>query len=214
MKWGSKKEVARKGVHLLSIFFVLIYLLFVYLFSHRAGIFALIFLLILLIIFEYVRIELKKKIPLISRFWWVKRDCEKEAMGSEVFFLIGSIICLAIFDVRIAFAAIFMTTFGDLAAAMIGRKFGKHKLKFMKRKSWEGVIAEFIVNIIVGFIFIRPLFTVGFTFGQPIWPVIITMAVVATAVETMISKLEDNLVIPVFSGFAGQIALLILIATF
>ncbi len=213
MKWGSRKEIARKGVHLLSIFFVLIYLLFAALFGHRGGLFALACLLILLIEFEYVRIELKRKIPIISKFWWVKRPHEREKIGSEVFFLIGAIICFAVFDIRIAIAAILMTTFGDIASALIGRRFGKHWINTLKRKAWEGVIAELAVNLIVGFLLVRTWF-IGGVFGQPIWPVIITMAVVATAVETTISKLDDNLLVPVFSGFAGQVALLILIAFF
>ena len=217
MRWGSKKEIARKGVHLLSIFFVLIYVLFAAIFGHKGGLFALACLLILLIEFEYVRIELKKRIPIISDFWWVKRAKEREKIGSEVFFLIGAIICLAIFDLRFAVAAIFMATFGDLAAAMIGKRFGKHWIESLKKKAWEGVIAEFAADLIVGFFVVRTTLWWlggGVGFGQPLWPVIIVMAITATTVETIIRKLDDNLLIPVFSGFAGQIVLMIVAAFF
>ena len=119
------------------------------------------------------------------------------------------------FDLRIAVAAILMTTFGDLAAALIGKKFGKTWIPALKNRAWEGVLAEFAVNFLIGFWFVRTLvegsmwWLGGGHFGYAIWPVIITMAVVATIVETVITKLDDNLLIPVFAGFTGQIVLML-----
>jgi len=74
--------------------------------------FVLLGLLIISIEFEYVRIEMGKRIPLISRLWKYKRGKERDRMGGEVFFLMGAILSFAIFDLRIAAAAILMTTFG------------------------------------------------------------------------------------------------------
>jgi len=211
MAWKYIREVARKGVHLLSLSFIAIYIIFAALFSHKIGLLALAFLLILLIEFEYFRIELRKKIPVISWFWWVKRKKEKERLGAEVFFLIGTIICLAVFDIRVAVAAILMTTFGDLAAALIGKKFGKHWIKSLKNRAWEGVIAELVVNLAIGLIVLRTsAWWAGAGFGQPIWSLIIVMGVTATFVETIIHKLDDNLLVPVFAGFNGQVVLMIL----
>lgn len=205
MPWSYKLEVARKGIHILSTSFILIYLIFAYLFSHTVGLFALAFLLIVLIELEYVRIEIGKKIPLISRLWAVKRAKERERLGGEVFFLIGAIICLAIFNLPIAITAILMTTFGDLAAALVGKRFGKHWIPYLKNRAWEGIIAELVVNIIIGFLII------GSFLNKDIsgWIIILTMALTATIVETVINKLDDNLLIPVFTGFNGQIVLLI-----
>ncbi len=216
MAWEFKREIARKGVHLLSLFFIVIYAVSAYFLGHKWGLFTLAFLLVLLIEFEYFRIEQRKKIPIISWFWWVKRPKEKEKLGAEVFFLIGSIICLAVFDLRVAIAAILMTTFGDMAAALIGKRFGKHWIKCLKKKAWEGVIAELIANLIVGFLVLRTTFwwISGAGYGNPMWAVIIVMALTATFVETVINKLDDNLLIPVFAGFNGQIALLIISAFF
>ena len=216
MAWAFKREIARKGVHLLSLLFIVIYGVFAYFLGHQWGLFALAFVLVLLIEFEYFRIEAKKKIPFISLFWWVKRPKERQKMGAEVFFLIGTIICLAVFDMRVALAAILMTTFGDLSAALLGKKFGKRWIKGLKNKAWEGVIAELVANLIVGFLVLRTTFwwVSGAGYGNPMWAVIIVMAVTATFVETIISKLDDNLLIPVFAGFNGQIVLLIVTAFF
>jgi dolichol kinase len=45
---------------------------------------------------------------------------------------------------------------------------------------------------------------VGFLVLDKIY-IIIAMALVATIVETMVDELDDNLLIPIFSGFVGQI---------
>jgi len=102
-----------------------------------------------------------------------------------------------------------MTTFGDLAAALIGTKFGKHYIT--KTRAWEGIIAEFLVNIIIGIIiFLTPLISpVSLSLSNSII-IILVMSITATFVETIVSKMDDNLLIPLFSGFNGQIALLLL----
>jgi dolichol kinase len=95
---------------------------------------------------------------------------------------------------------------------LIGKRFGKHWIKQLKKKAWEGVIAELVVDLIVGFLLLRTSlwWLKGVGFGQPLWPAIIVMALTATFVETIISKLDDNLLIPVFAGFNGQIVLMII----
>ena len=49
------------------------------------------------------------------------------------------------------------------------------------------------MNLIVGFIILDRIY------------VILGMAIVATIVETLVDELDDNLLIPIFSGFIGQI---------
>jgi len=129
-------------------------------------------------------------------------------LGGDVFFLLGAILVLAIFDPKIAIAAILMTTFGDLAAALEGKKFGKHK--FVKNKSWEGTIAELIVNIAIGMIIFLYFDCQCNFYKASIWAIILVMSLTATIVETFVSKLDDNLLIPVFAGFNGQIVALLL----
>ncbi|MBP1544682.1 MAG: phosphatidate cytidylyltransferase, partial [Oscillospiraceae bacterium] len=53
----------------------------------------------------------------------------------------------------IATAAILMWGFGDAAAALIGRRFGKHKIRHRfadPNKSWEGTAAMFATSAVVG----------------------------------------------------------------
>ena len=156
---------------------------------------ALLFLVALLIIFlvlEYLRLELNWKIPFFSQFI---RPKEQDRMNGVVYFLAGTIISLAVFNTRIALAALLMTTFGDMAAALIGKTFGTTLV--YRNKTWAGFFGELVVNLIVGFIVLSELNGAIF--------IILSMALVATIVETLIDELDDNLLIPIFSGFVGQI---------
>jgi len=215
MKWNLKRELSRKIVHLGSILFLVIYIYTASVFSHRIALLALSFLLVVLIELEYFRVEWGMKMPMFYRY--IRRKKEKNRLGGEVFFLIGAIICLAVFDLRIAFAAILMTTFGDLAAALVGKRFGKLWIPGLKNKALEGVLAEFVVDLFIGWLIVRTLVNnsiwwLGGTsiVGEPIWFVIFTMALTATVVDAIVDKFDDNLLIPLFSGFNGHLILLLM----
>lgn len=206
MAWSFEKELGRKAIHLSSVFFLVIYFVFYYVFNHKVALVALCALLVILLELEYVRIELKEKIPLVSFFWKFRRRSEQNKLGSDVFFLIGSIIALAVFDVRIAFAAILMTTFGDAVSSIVSR-FGR--IPFFKGKKFEGVLAQLSVDLLIGFVFVRSAWVGLFPSGEVLWLPVIVMSVVATAVEVSITKIDDNLLIPVFAGLAGHLMLLL-----
>jgi len=202
-----EKELVRKAIHLSSIFFLVVYFIFYYLFSHKVALVALCGLLVILIELEYVRIELKEKIPVISWFWKFRRRKERAQLGSDVFFLIGAIIALAVFDTRVAIAAILMTTFGDMVSSLVNLV---GRLKVYKGKTLEGVVGQFAVDLLIGFFFVRSAWIGLFPSGEVLWLPVVIMAFTATAVETFIRKIDDNLLIPVFAGLAGHVALMFL----
>lgn len=193
MAWDFKKEAKRKLIHLLSLFFLISYAAFGMVYGQKIALLLLVFLLTIFLEMDYLRVELKKKIPFISGLW---REKEEGRFGGQVFFLAGAIVSLAVFDFRIALAALLMTTFGDMAASLIGKRFGKRWI--LKERAAEGIGAEFIVNLLIGFLVLNN------------WIVILTMAITATAVETLVYTLDDNLLIPIFAGFNGQVALIII----
>ncbi len=186
-----RKEIFRKIIHLTSLLIVASY----YYFGKQTTLYFLAVALILFIESEYLRIEWKKTVPLVHDSI---REKEKHTMAGHVFFLIGAIISISIFDMDIAIAAILMTTFGDSAAAIIGRKYGRTWIPKIKSKSLEGCLAELFVNLLIGYLFLDNII------------VLLVMAFTATIVETMIEKLDDNLLIPVFSGFNGQAVVFLL----
>lgn len=209
-EWSFKRELARKFVHFLTVFILLVYFMVSDAFSSQIALFLLVLVLIIFLEFEYLRIEVGREIPILNKVWsYLRREKEKDKLGGDIFILIGAILVLSIFDVRIAVAAILMTTFGDLSAALIGKRFGYHQLGFLEDRAWEGIFAEFFVDIAIGFF----VFFWGFwnnpalIYNLQLWLVILVMALVATVVETIIYKMDDNLLIPIFSGFSGQMVL-------
>jgi len=188
-------ELRRKVFHLLGLLFLATYIIVAFYFGKSFGLLALIFILILLLILEFFRIQLKKKIPFLHRLW---RNKEKNSLGGEVYYVIGMIITFSVFDFNIAVAAVLMTTFGDMAAALIGIRFGKHQMFNLKNRDWEGAAAEFVIDIVIGIFLISNFI------------IVISMALAATFVERTFLHADDNLMIPVFAGFVGQILTLIL----
>ena len=91
----------------------------------------------------------------------------------------------------IILAALSVQVFADSAAAIIGIQFGKHKL--YQKKSYEGSSACLIVAIIC------------ISFFYPIYIAIIA-GFIATAVEVL--PLDDNLWVPLATGFAIRLLLL------
>ena len=201
--WNFIRELGRKAIHLGSLLLLVVYFFFAEVFNPKMALLILCGLLVIFIELEYFRVETSIKLPLIHRLYVFKRAKEKHQLGGEVFFLIGAILCFAIFDTRIAVAAILMTALGDFTANVFGSRFGKHWISWLNNRAWEGILAEFVVNLSIGFFIVQIA-------GIPIWPVIIVMAVTATIVETLCDKLDDNMLIPIFSGFFGQVTLIIL----
>jgi Dolichol kinase len=182
-------ELMRKGIHFTSILIVLVYAFF----GKQASQNLLIVYLVLILSIEHLRLDRGIKLPILNI---LLRQKEKTGIGSQVYFTIGAMVAVSVFSMNIAFASILMTTFGDMSAALIGKKYGKIRI-FSNGKSLEGCIAEFVVNIFIAVLLLKD-------------PVIsIIMAFVATFVETTFVKIDDNLAIPVFSGAFAELAFLL-----
>ena len=197
MVWGMLNEVGRKIIHIMILlvlgayFLIEEYLVNVGYNADLAKQVALMSLLLLLIVFlvlEYFRLELGWKMGFFGVFI---RPKEQNRMYGSIYFLSSTIISLAVFNKNIAIAALLMTTFGDMVAALVGKKYGTSIV--YRNKTWAGFFAELATNLAVGFLLL-----------DNIW-IIIGMAAVATVVETLVDELDDNLIIPLFAGFVGQI---------
>jgi|TARA_Y100000310_G_C20644680_1_gene795895 dolichol kinase len=185
-----KFEIKRKLFHLTSILLIPIYY-FAALYLGKLfaiSIFGTILTFFLLI--EVARAITKKNIPIFGCLYR-----ENEKIGTTVYILLGASIAFAFFDFNVASTAILMATFGDMAAAIVGISCGKHWLKFIKNCAWEGIIAEFLVDFVIAIIILRNI------------PVAIIMSLVATFVETVFTKIDDNLSVPILAGLTGHLLL-------
>ncbi len=115
------------------------------------------------------------------------RDHEKSGdFTGATYILISVCLTVALYSKPIAIAALAFIIVGDTFAALIGRKFGRHRFG---RKSVEGSLACLVGTGIVAFL--APDLTI---------PVALTGAVVATFTEAVSLTIDDNITVPLMSG--------------
>ena len=192
MNWGFLYELRKKAMHVMILLVIILFVILEKGVSRQIALLTLTFLLLLLAL-EYLRLELNIDLPFLNQFVRAK---EERKMHSAIYFLAAVIITLAVFDFRIALAALLMTTFGDMSASIVGNRYGKTLI--FKNKTLKGCGIELIINLIVGFLVLQNIY------------IIIAMALSATVVETFVNELEDNLFVPLTAGFLGQLILLLI----
>jgi len=84
MAWNFKNELKRKGVHLLALSFIAVFVLVSVNYGEQLALLALVLLLIVFLELEYVRLEMRKRIPVLWRLW---RGKEQNRFGGQLFFL-------------------------------------------------------------------------------------------------------------------------------
>lgn len=109
----------------------------------------------------------------------------KGAMTGATYYIISAFLCILLFSKTLAVVCIFFMVLGDLAAALVGKKWGKTKL--LGTKSLEGSAACFVVCAAIALIKLHPV--IG-----------IIGAFVATVVEMLPFPIDDNLTVPLVSG--------------
>lgn len=121
------------------------------------------------------------------------REHENSDFTGSSYILTASLLSIILFDKSVAVAAISFIILGDIAAALIGRRYGKIKIK---KKSLEGSFACLFMCVLVAVI----------VPGFPLW-VGVVGAFVATVVEGITLPIDDNFSVPLISGLVMHILL-------
>ncbi|MCI0329334.1 MAG: hypothetical protein L0196_00050 [candidate division Zixibacteria bacterium] len=139
---------------------------------------------------------LRHRIPADAKGWRhlaaLFRPNEKGSLSGSSYILLSAVLAAAFFRREIAALSLVYVVVGDVAGALMGRRFGRHRLF---DKSWEGSIAFFLACLTFS-----PLVP-GLSFAAKI-----AAAAVATIVESLPLKLDDNLTVPL--GTAGFLTLI------
>lgn len=190
-----QSEILRKAIHLCSLSIPVIY----YFITKELALKILIPLLILSLIIDLGRYYFK---PIQDFFYNIfgsllrrhEKDHKKKNLNGATYVLISAVIVILIFPKIFVVTSFSILIIGDIAAALVGRKFGKRKFLL---KSLEGTIAFFLFSCIV--ILFTPKiegnfleFVIGF----------ISAAVGAIAENISIGWADDNLVIPITVGIS------------
>lgn len=188
-----KSEILRKAIHLCSLSIPIIY----YFITKELALKILIPLLIISLIIDLGRYYFK---PIQDFFYNIfgfllrkhEKDHKKKNLNGATYVLISAVIVILIFPKVFVVTSFSVLIIGDIAAALIGRKYGKRKFLL---KSLEGTLAFFIFSCIV--VLFTPKvqgnifeFIIGF----------ISVAVGAVAENVSIGWADDNLTIPISVG--------------
>lgn len=111
----------------------------------------------------------------------------KGGLSGATYILVTALVTIIVFPKTIAIAALTFIIIGDTAAAIVGRRYGKHRL--IGRKSLEGSAACLISLSLISVIIPGLPYQAGFA-----------GAAAATLTELLSGKVDDNLTVPMVSG--------------
>ena len=134
----------------------------------------------------------------------VLREHESADFAGSSYILSASFFTILLFEKSVAVAAISFIILGDISAALIGRKFGKTKIRWnlaesnagSNWKSLEGSVSCLFVCLVVALVVPH----------LPLW-VGIVGAFVASMVEGINLPINDNFSVPLISGLVMHIIL-------
>jgi dolichol kinase len=93
------------------------------------------------------------------------RNKEKNAAGPQIYIITGFIFSYMLYmagiiHIFVFFAGILIACLSDASAAIIGKKYGKHKviLRNEEVKSVEGFVAGVVVAYVIGLVFVGPVY--------------------------------------------------------
>lgn len=136
-------------------------------------------------------------VRLSNKFWTLGRNLlinfarknELHGIPSFIPIFTGVLPMAIILEPIPVFAIMITVIFADTAASQFGMRFGKHKISWNKKKSWEGTIAGGIVALIT-WVLVGPYWAIGAMIGFIISDLI---------TETPL-KISDNLLTPLLVG--------------
>ena len=189
-----RDELVRKLIHLFSLSIPIIY----YFVSRGEGILILSILTAVALILDLTRYISPSVGKVFYRFFGFllrkhEVDSRKKNLNGATYVLISALICIILFPKVLFITAFTILIISDTMAALIGRKFGKHK--FLS-KSLEGTLAFFVSASIVVF----------FTPKMENLPAEYLIGLIAAAVGAIVENIsfgfaDDNLAIPISIGF-------------
>lgn len=201
------EETVRKSIHLGSAI-IPITVIIVYNLYPEDGRFylsgTLAVITVILLIFDFLKARYRPFKSFVMRFFGkVLRKNELEGgMTASTIVFASAAFTIFVFREEIAVVSLLFLSFGDSAAALVGKHFGR--IKLVGPRTLEGSLAAFSACLIVS------LFTLWVSpeFGWYFTPAtLLAGSLVATLSELFYLPLDDNFRIPVFAGLAMELIL-------
>jgi dolichol kinase len=174
---GLRRELARKTFHVASVVLPLA----AWHLPRRTGVTLLASLAVIALLVELARFRLRG-----PRYYFLRytrpmlRGRERRGLSGATHMALAYAAAIALFPVPIAVAGMLYNALGDTAAALAGKRFGRHRTAW--GKSWEGFAAALVVCLTIG------LLLPGFPL-----PAALLGALAAATLEFLPIPVDDNL---------------------
>lgn len=199
MKLRTDLHISRKLYHISGL--ILIVVLYAYLkdipaLGTTAANVAISVATALITFLDYVRIRYSKvNRTALTFFRRIMRSDELESLSSMTYLLLGSWVVILFFPAPIVFLSLMMLAFGDPISSMVGVIYGKDKI--VGNKSLQGTLAGFTACTMVALTY---FWTQNIMVERILLVSLISGIIGATAEILPVGKLDDNLIIPIFSA--------------
>lgn len=185
-------EIARKGIHLFSLTIPVLYAFL----SREVALAVLVPLMLFFLLTDLGRLFIPPFGRLYHRFFgWLLRKHEQNDRGRRLtgatYVLLSAVICVLFFPKLIVITAFAILIISDSAAALIGRRYGRHRFL---AKSAEGSAAFFVTALLV--VGLAP----KISYLPAEYLIGAVGALVGTVVEGAGFGVDDNLSIPLSIG--------------
>ena len=148
---------------------------------------------------EFFRLSPNKGIPLYKLYFKSLRTSEQYNVAHYYYFVFGIFISSIFLPIACTFGIMCILCFGDTFASIIGKKFGKHKIKWESEKSWEGTISGSLITFVSSTLFVG-------------WELAIILTLIFGIFDILTPnflKISDNLIYPLLAGIILYIIVII-----
>ncbi len=185
-----KKEIARKLFHFAAMSGTVVASTLIYQsFGLERMKEFLMYLLLFVLITEWLVIDVGAYLPFYRE---LERGKERHRMHGSAYCLIGALLAIEFYSLRIALVATLMVALTDVVTTLVGRAWGR--IKICGPKTLEGTMSGLAFNLLIGLAFLP-------------WQIGTAMAIAATVTEAVVNIVDDNLAVPIVAGYVGQMML-------
>ena len=141
------------------------------------------------------------------RYWFLRytrrmlRHHERRRFAGATYMAVAYALAVVLFPKPIAVMAMLFNGFGDAAAALVGKRFGRHRTAW--GKSWEGFAAGLAVNLAVGL-------TISSLAPVLPAPAAVAGAVAAAVLEFLDLPIDDNVRVTLGGGGVALLVTLLM----
>lgn len=141
------------------------------------------------------------RLPFWTRQLERVRRPEENFSWASIGFVLTLVVLMWLAPLPVALAAAGMLAFGDGTSALAGRAFGRHKIPWNRRKSWEGSTAGLLAGFVGAWLLVQ-WYARSTHHAYPIGSLVVVVFVgsLFAMLAESLPRFQDNVTVPAFAG--------------